>query len=211
MIKCSLILLGGGQGKRFGSPLPKQYHPFHGLPLILHSLNTLIHVPQIQEIIVVCHEKFQEVFRDYPVLFATPGERRQDSVSSGLQKVSHPWTLVHDGARPFVYLEEISKLLEACLHNDSVALASPLPYAIKQRSPVKTLDREALALVHTPQCVKTDVLKQGLLLAQQRNLTLVDDTEAAEILSVPTKLIFATHPQIKISYPEDLTIASSLA
>lgn len=119
--------------------------------------------------------------------------------------------LGHDGARPFVYLEEISKLLEACLHNDSVALASSLPYAIKQRSPVKTLDREALALVHTPQCVKTDVLKQGLLLAQQRNLTLVDDTEAAEILSVPTKLIFATHPQIKISYPEDLTIASSLA
>ncbi|WP_201456646.1 2-C-methyl-D-erythritol 4-phosphate cytidylyltransferase [Chlamydia sp. 17-3921] len=211
MIRSSLILLSGGRGERFGSSIPKQYQTFHGAPLILHSLKTFVKIPQIKEIIVVCHSEYQDIFQDYPVIFAYPGERRQDSVFSGLKKVSNPWTLVHDGARPFVYAEEVAELFAAAQQSNAATLASPLPYAIKQRASLQTLDRDSLAIIHTPQCIKTEILKTGLLKAQEQNITLTDDTAAAEILGVTAKLVFNKYPQIKVSYPEDLTIAHALA
>ncbi|WP_100934555.1 2-C-methyl-D-erythritol 4-phosphate cytidylyltransferase [Candidatus Chlamydia corallus] len=210
MIKSSLILLSGGQGRRFGSDIPKQYLPLHGLPLVLHSLKTLSSLPQIAEIIVVCAPSHQEIFKEYQVSFALPGERRQDSVFSGLQQVSYSWVLIHDGARPFVYPDEIFDLVATAEKIGAAALASPIPYTIKQRNPVRTLDRNNLAVIHTPQCIKTEILREGLSLAEKKRLTLVDDIEAAEILGKPPQLVFNKHPQIKISYPEDLTIAQAL-
>ncbi|ANH78379.1 2-C-methyl-D-erythritol 4-phosphate cytidylyltransferase [Candidatus Chlamydia sanziniae] len=208
--KHSLILLSGGQGRRFGSSTPKQYLPFYNKPLILHSLATFSTLSEIAEIIVVCAPMYREIFGNYTVTFAEPGERRQDSVFSGLHQVSHPWVLVHDGVRPFVYPDEITELILAAKHSGAATLASPLPYTIKQRSPVRTLDRDALAIIHTPQCIKTEILSEGLLLAMKKNLTLPDDTGAAELLGYTPQLVFNKHPQLKISYPEDLTIAHAL-
>nr|CRI42697.1 2-C-methyl-D-erythritol 4-phosphate cytidylyltransferase [Chlamydia pneumoniae] len=210
MIKSSLILLSGGQGTRFGSKIPKQYLPLNGTPLVLHSLKILSSLPQIAEVIVVCDPSYQETFQEYPVSFAIPGERRQDSVFSGLQQVSYPWVIIHDGARPFIYPDEIHDLLETAEKIGAAALASPIPYTIKQRNPVRTLDRDNLAIIHTPQCIKTEILREGLALAKEKQLTLVDDIEAAEIIGKPSQLVFNKHPQIKISYPEDLTIAQAL-
>ncbi|SPN73699.1 2-C-methyl-D-erythritol 4-phosphate cytidylyltransferase,2-C-methyl-D-erythritol 4-phosphate cytidylyltransferase,GTP:adenosylcobinamide-phosphate guanylyltransferase,2-C-methyl-D-erythritol 4-phosphate cytidylyltransferase,Uncharacterized protein family UPF0007 [Chlamydia serpentis] len=210
MIKTSLIFLSGGQGKRFGSSTPKQYLPLNGIPLVHYSLKTLTSLPQIAEIVVVCHPSYRKIFEEYEVFFAIPGKRRQDSVFSGLQHVSYPWVLIHDGARPFVYPDEISDLVTTAEKIGAAALASPIPYTIKQRHPVRTLDRDNLAITHTPQCIKTELLKEGLSLAKEKELTLVDDIQAAEILGEPSQLIFNKHPQIKISYPEDLTIAQAL-
>ncbi|WP_348663704.1 2-C-methyl-D-erythritol 4-phosphate cytidylyltransferase [Chlamydia vaughanii] len=207
---CSLILLSGGTGSRFGANQPKQYLPFQGEPLILHALKNSLKIPEITEIVVVCHETYEYIFDGYPVKFAHSGERRQDSVFSGLQKVTNPWVLVHDGARPFIYPDEVAELVAAAQQTGAATLVSTVPYTIKQRDPVKTIDRDSLSIVHTPQCLKTSILFEGLTLANKRNLTLSDDTQAAELLDISVSLVFNKHPQIKITYPEDLTIAHAL-
>lgn len=76
---CSLILLSGGKGRRFGGPCPKQYLPFANQePLILYPLKQCQAFPQIHEIIVVCEPRFQPVFKDFEnIIFAEAGERRQ--------------------------------------------------------------------------------------------------------------------------------------
>ncbi|QVE48716.1 2-C-methyl-D-erythritol 4-phosphate cytidylyltransferase [Chlamydia crocodili] len=208
--KCSLILLSGGKGERFGANQPKQYLPFHGQPLILHALKTALHIPEITEIIIVCDASYHHIFEGYSVKFAQSGSRRQDSVFSGLQYVTNPWVLVHDGVRPFIYADEVSELIASALLTGAATLVSNVPYTIKQRHPVKTLDRDALSIVHTPQCIKTEILLAGLEFANKEGITLVDDTQAAELLNVPVSLVFNKHPQIKITYPEDLTIALAL-
>ncbi|SGA01062.1 2-C-methyl-D-erythritol 4-phosphate cytidylyltransferase [Chlamydia abortus] len=208
--KCSLILLSGGKGERFGANQPKQYLPFRGEPLILHALNMALRIPEISEIIVVCDVNYESIFEGYPVKFARPGTRRQDSVFSGLQQVANPWVLVHDGVRPFIYPDEVTELVSAAYQTGAATLVSNVPYTIKQRDPVKTLDRDALSIVHTPQCIKTQILLEGLERANQERITLVDDTQAAELLNLPVALVFNKHPQIKVTYPEDLTLAHAL-
>ncbi|AHK63810.1 2-C-methyl-D-erythritol 4-phosphate cytidylyltransferase [Chlamydia avium] len=207
---CSLVLLSGGKGKRFKSFLPKQYLPLHGKPLVLHALDAALRIKEISEIIVVSHPDYYEIFSSYPIKLAPAGIQRQDSVLSGLKKVSHPWVLIHDGVRPFLYSDDIFQLLEAVQKTGAAALASDIPYTIKQRDPVQTINRDHLAMIHTPQCLKTSLLLEGLSFANKHNLTLSDDTQAAEILGIPTSLVFTSHPQIKITYPEDLTIAHAL-
>lgn len=209
-LSCSLVLLGGGRGERFNSPQPKQYTPLCGEPLILHALHSYQSLPFIQEIVVVCEEHYQELFHSYPVKFASPGALRQDSVFSGLQQVSSPWVCVHDGVRPFVYADEVFEVCSAALKTGAAALATSATYTIKSRTPVRTLDRDAVAVIHTPQCINTEILKEGLLLANMMDFTLSDDSEAAELLGIEPTLVFSNRVQMKITYPEDLLFAEAL-
>lgn len=210
--KCSLILLSGGKGRRFGGSCPKQYLPFaHQEPLILYPLKKCLSFPKIHEVIVVCDPQFQYVFKNFDkIIFAPSGERRQDSVLSGLQYVSNPWVFIHDGARPFVYHDEMNELLQAAYETGAAALASPITYALKQKSPVQTMNRNQFLITHTPQCIRTVLLHQGLELALSKNRTLFDDVEAVELLNLPTSFIFNKHPQIKINQAEDLLFAKAL-
>lgn len=207
---CSLVLLSGGTGKRFKASQPKQYLPLQGKPLIFHALDTALQIKEITEIIVVSHPDYYDVFSSYPVKLAPAGSLRQDSVFSGLKKVSHPWVLIHDGVRPFLYPDDIFQLLKKAQETGAAALASEIPYTIKQRDPVKTMNRDQLAIIHTPQCLKTTILVEGISFARKHHLILSDDTQAAELLGLPISLVFTSHPQIKITYPEDLTIAHAL-
>ncbi len=208
--KCSLILLSGGQGSRCKTKTPKQYLPLCGKPVILHSLTKILTFGEIAEVIVVCDPEYQPVFSPFPVRFARPGSHRQQSVLSGLQETTSPWVCVHDGARPFIYASEVSQLIQAAQNTGAATLVSPIPYTIKQRDPVKTWNKEDFVCSHTPQCVKTDLLLQGLRLAEKEGRTLTDDVEAAEILGIQTALVPITHPQIKITYPEDFYLAEAI-
>lgn len=207
---CSLVLLSGGKGTRFKASQPKQYFPLQGKPLVLHALDAALQIKEITEIIVVSHPDYYDVFSPYPIKLAPAGILRQDSVLSGLQKVSHPWVLIHDGVRPFLYPDDISQLLKKARETGAAALASEIPYTIKQRDPVKTINRDQLAMIHTPQCLKTTTLVEGISFAQKHHLILNDDTQAAELLGMPISLVFTSHPQIKITYPKDLAIAQAL-
>lgn len=210
--KCSLILLSGGKGKRFGGPCPKQYLPFANQePLILYPLKQCLSFPQIHEVIVVCEPRYQHVFKDFTnIIFAEAGERRQDSVLSGIQHVSYPWVFIHDGARPFVYHDEMTELLQAARQTGAAALASPLAYALKQKKPLQTMDRNQFVITHTPQCMQTSLLRQGLERALAENRTLFDDVEAAELQNLPVSFILNKHPQLKINQAEDLLFAKAL-
>lgn len=210
--KCSLILLSGGKGSRFGGSCPKQYVPFANQePLILFPLKTCLNFPLINEVIIVCDPSFQHIFQHYDnLLFASPGNRRQDSVLSGLQYVSNSWVLIHDGARPFIYHDEMFEIIEAAQRSGAATLASPLPYALKQRAPLQTMDRDKFLITHTPQCLKTSLLLQGLHLAVSLGRTLFDDVEAAELLNNPVSFVLNKHPQLKINYYEDLLFAKAL-
>lgn len=209
-LSCSLVLLGGGKGERFNSLQPKQYTHLCGEPLILHALHAYQRLPFVQEVVVVCEEQYRELFLPYSVKIASPGTLRQDSVFSGLQQVSTPWVCIHDGVRPFVYADEVIEVCSAARKTGAAALASPATYTIKSCAPVRTLDRDALAVIHTPQCLDTEVLREGLLLARAMDFSLSDDTEAAELLGIEPTLVFSNRVQIKVTYPEDLLFAETL-
>ncbi|WP_213358052.1 2-C-methyl-D-erythritol 4-phosphate cytidylyltransferase [Chlamydiifrater phoenicopteri] len=209
----SLILLAGGKGARFKSAIPKQFALFRGEPLIFHSLKTFLKIPLISEIIVVCPYQYRELFHIFPVIFANPGKERQDSVLSGAQKASHPLLLIHDGARPLVYPEEVNKLILHAQTYGASTLASPAEYTIKKRckpnGEIQTLDRSELFITHTPQCIRKDILLSGMQQAKKLGKVLTDDVSAAEILNHPVHLVLTENLNIKVTYQRDLKLIES--
>ncbi|MBI2742587.1 MAG: 2-C-methyl-D-erythritol 4-phosphate cytidylyltransferase [Chlamydiales bacterium] len=214
----SLILLAGGIGSRMGAATPKQFLLLKGKPVALHSLELFASFDEIAEIIVVCAPEHQPFFSGIrPLSFALPGERRQDSLWNGLQKISTTCDLVcvHDAARPCLQRSDFEKLLDEAREHPAVALATPVKYTIKQTGEngfvTTTLDRANLWEIQTPQIAPLSLLKQGFKIAQERNLTVSDDLSLVELTGYPVKLVTGSSSNIKLTTPEDWAAVNSLA
>ncbi|MCB1116009.1 MAG: 2-C-methyl-D-erythritol 4-phosphate cytidylyltransferase, partial [Chlamydiia bacterium] len=203
--------LAGGQGARFNDPLPKVFHPLKGKAIIRHSFDLFISMKEIDEIVVVCPQKYHTYFPE-KTLFASPGNERQDSVKNGLAKTTGEIILIHDGARPFITSEDVKKLLNEGLLLGAAALGAPVKNTIKQVHKTslveKTLDRTALFEMFTPQLLRRSLLEKGLQAAKDQKLT--DDVALAELLNHPVKIVEGSRRNIKITYPLDLEIAHIL-
>lgn len=208
----SLIFLAGGQGNRMKAATPKQFLPLKGKPLARHSFELFLTLPMIQEIVVVCAENYESLFPE-ATLFAHPGQERQNSVENGFQRVTQKadYVLIHDSARPFVEKKDVEKLLEEGIPVGAATLGVPVKYTIKQigidQAVEKTLDRSSLFEIQTPQLLKSSLLRQGLDLANQKNLILTDDVALAELLDHPVKVVTGSYQNLKITTPEDLRYA----
>lgn len=212
----SLILLAGGKGVRMGSAIPKQFLPLNKKPIVLYSYEIFLSISAISEIIVVCGSSYISFFEKpshLPLSFASPGDTRQASLFSGAAKVSSKTThlLIHDAARPFVTKEEVEKLLAEGLLYPAATLASPMTYTVKEVDPfllvTKTLTREKLYQIHTPQLIRKDILQKGQKKVEEENLSISDDVSLAEILALPVKIVIGSSKNLKITTKEDLLIA----
>lgn len=214
----SAILLSGGKGERFNSPIPKQYHLLDGKPLALYSLETFSSMSIFQEIIVVCEKKYQSFFykKDLKISFAQPGKRRQDSLHSGLLSLKKPcdFLIIHDIARPFITKSLINKLLKEGLQTGAATLGNKLSSTIKKTSKKnlveKTLNRDLLWEIQTPQLIKKTFLEEGFQKIIKNNVTVTDDVSIIEYINYPVKIIENPQPNLKVTTQKDLHYASFL-
>lgn len=212
----SLILLAGGKGLRMGTALPKQFLTLHKKPIAHYSLEAFLSYPEIQEVVVVCDPAYRHFFSSYPVKFALPGERRQDSVYHGFQMTSEHshWLCIHDAARPFVEHKMIERLIGEGKKVGAATVGMPIKYTVKlAKEPLLvdyTLNREQVWEIQTPQFLRRDILHQGFQIAHERQLTVTDDVAFAELLAHPVKLVEGSHSNLKITTREDLIVAEQL-
>ncbi len=208
-MKTSAILLAGGRGTRMGTALPKQYLTLGDQPLVLFSYAVLL--PLVDEVIVVCEPEWQHLFPE--ARFAPPGIRRQDSVANGVAACSDDSELlcIHDGARPCITTEKVHAVLQVGKQMGAAALGVPVKPTIKEVSAdgvvQKTLDRKALWEVQTPQVIRKDLLDEALAKAAEENWEVTDDLSLIEQLGHPTRLVYGSYGNIKVTTPEDLALA----
>ncbi len=85
------------------------------------------------------------------------GKLRQESVKKGIDTLSSEVDIVaiHDGVRPFVTQRMIEESIQGARQFKAVVLAMPVKETIKMAGPdrtvLKTLDRESLWQIQTPQ------------------------------------------------------------
>lgn len=215
----SVIIVAGGIGSRMGTPIPKQFLPLGGIPLVLHSFHVFAELEEVFEIIIVCDPSYRKYFPHLlspKIVFANPGERRQDSVWNGFQACSKASKLIciHDSARPFLLKEDVRAVFAAAREYRAAALAAPVKQTIKQADEnglvVQTLNRSSLWEMHTPQVIDPDLLRQGFEKANQEKMTVTDDVSLVELLHHPVKLVRGTDQNLKVTTPTDLTIAQAL-
>ncbi len=211
----SVILLSGGKGCRMQETTPKQYLLLGGKPMIMHSLERIDSLDNVNEIILVCdflyldylNKMLQEYNISTKVIFAVAGETRQASVYNGLQKVSNENVIIHEAARPFVRLEDFQRIIDT--DGDNVIYGYDIPYTIvKGKSVIEgILNRSELLNVQLPQKFKLKTLKEAYDKAIEHGNIYTEDASLMFANSKEMiKVIKGTSYNIKITEPIDLLL-----
>ena len=219
------VVPAAGRGARMGGTTPKQYLTLGGLPLLVHSLRILDSVESIAEIIVVvpevdrqfCETELVQPFNLKKVSkVVAGGRRRQDSVRMGLAAFSEPpdFILVHDGVRPFITTELVSRAVESGVRTGASVVAMAMPDTVKQVDAAgvvqSTLKREELWLVQTPQVFRYPWLVDAHQFAEEQSLDVTDDASLIEQLGYPVTVVQGSSMNIKITRPEDLKLGEAI-
>jgi 2-C-methyl-D-erythritol 4-phosphate cytidylyltransferase len=218
------IIAAAGAGTRMASDRPKQFLQLAGKPVIFHTLQPFEECDSINEVIVVLPAAESAGFLSLAgkyglrkVSRVVPGGvTRADSVKRGLMAIRSATAkivAVHDGVRPFVTVEEISRTVEAARLHGAAILVAPATDTIKQVSEqrvVKTLDRAGLRRALTPQCFQYELLRQAYQHADVNDPLLTDESALVEQLGKPVSVVEGSSRNIKITTSSDLLIAEAL-
>jgi len=215
MSNCALIV-AAGKGTRFGQP--KQFYNFHGRPLFLYALEQFEKNSAIDMIILVVPKhkiRFtQNLIKKFGYKktrhIVSGGRRRQDSVLKGLQKIHEKSgiVIIHDGIRPIVTNRIIKKGIKLCRKYHAVIPGIPIYETIKQVNKnliCRTVSRNNLYLIQTPQFFKINLIKNGFRKANMRT-EYTDEAALIESLGHNVHLFTGDLLNIKITKKSDLKI-----
>jgi 2-C-methyl-D-erythritol 4-phosphate cytidylyltransferase len=219
------LILAGGTGKRMGAPTNKQLLLLDGKPIIVHTLQAFeecrvidgVYLVVNQKDLPVIQEEILETYRFGKIMKLVIGGRlRQDSVRNGLEAIdkSCRTVVIHDGARPFLTPSFVEKGVALMEMFDAIIPAIPVRDTIKVISKegfvMKTLERDALWHIQTPQTFKYDLILKAYRDGMTRKLYGYDDATFLEAFGTKVKVIEGSPYNIKITTPEDLVIAKGM-
>ncbi len=218
----AVVIVAGGSGFRAGGELPKQYQLIGGRPVIWWTLKAFVDHPgicHVQTVIGTGHEAlFESASAEFtigrPVI---GGNSRQDSCRIGIAAclaTGATKVLIHDAARPFVSADLISRIISELEQAEAVipgiAVADTMKFA-PGGTIEKTVDRQGLWSVQTPQGFNLQTIHQAHLQAHEQGVTgLTDDAAVAEKCGVKVRVI-AGHPENhKLTTANDIKAANDM-
>ena len=214
------IIVAGGKGLRMGGELPKQFIPIEGRPVLMRTLDTFHACDESIQIILVLPRDHQDYWRELcaqyqfavPHRIADGGATRFHSVQNGLSLVDAPEVLVavHDGVRPFVSHEVISRCYAEAEAHGAVVPVIPVVETVRQLvgEGSATVDRDAYRLVQTPQTFRATLLRRAY--EQPYTDAFTDDASVVEALGEAVTLVDGNRENIKLTTPFDLIVAKAL-
>lgn len=212
-MKYDAILLVAGSGTRMQSKGNKVVLPLGDKPVFLYSLECFLGDQDCETVILVGKPEERSLFEPYlskRVRFVTGGKERQDSVYQGIMVAHADFVMIHDGARPFVTPDDLSRLKKV----PNSILAVPVKETVKQASQGKvdrSLSREGLYLAQTPQFFEKELMRKVHHLARKEQVTATDDAMLVEKFSDQVvSLILGSGINIKLTTKEDLAIAEGI-
>ncbi|MGE5214664.1 MAG: 2-C-methyl-D-erythritol 4-phosphate cytidylyltransferase [Nitrospirota bacterium] len=215
----SAIIVAGGSSQRMGSD--KLFAVIAGEPVIAHAIRAFERTISISEIVVVAREQSHDEIRKISSTagfrkvraIVRGGERRQDSVRAGLDRIESDtrYVAVHDAARPLVTPEQIERAFEQCRVHGAAALAQPVDDTLKRADTnllvVGSVDRHHLYAMQTPQIFERKVIEDAYRAVYAENVLVTDEVSAVERLSHKIALVLNDDFNFKITYPRDLPVA----
>ncbi len=167
MKNISAIIVAAGQSSRMGSEVPKPYLGLGDKTVLRYSVEAFLSHPLISEVQVIIHTDHENLYEkaieglslNKPVV---GGTSRGQSVLNGLKAISGEYVLIHDGARPFIFHEVISRAIQSMEQNPKAGCVPVLPVQDTLRSQVgRHPDRSELVRVQTPQGFSLKVLLEA--------------------------------------------------
>jgi len=202
---------------------PKQFLELGGLPILARTVALFLGIPEISAIIVAVSSAYLQQTREMlecyapgPVHLVAGGETRQASVWAGLVAVPPEIELVvvHDGVRPLLAPELLRDCLAAAVESGAAILAVPVKDTVKEVQTgllvANTIERRALWLAQTPQVARRVLLEQAFSAALRDGFLGTDEAALLERIGCEVRIVMGSDRNIKITRPEDLSLAAAL-
>ncbi|WP_298214957.1 2-C-methyl-D-erythritol 4-phosphate cytidylyltransferase [Acidocella sp.] len=218
------LIVAAGRGYRLGGPLPKQYLPLAGRPVLRHTIAALTRHPAIGAVQVLIHPDDQALYAEaaagleklLPVRFG--GAERQDSVRLGLEAIAalQPQAvLIHDAVRPFIAPETISAVLAALARGPAAIVGVPLADTLKRvenGAVTGTVSRAGLWRAQTPQGFRfAEILRAHRhAAASAPAIQFTDDAMVAEHAGLRVEMVAGSEDNFKITTAADLARAEAM-
>lgn len=215
----SAIIVAAGSSRRMG--FNKLLAPLAGVPVLRRTLAEFQACADVGEIIVVTGDEQREQIAQWQqtgelsklVAVIAGGVERHLSVWAGIQACSPETDIVavHDGARPLISRDQISKCITAAREKQAVACARPMTETIKRADAsgriCESLDRAGVWVMETPQVFTKPLLVRAYEAVIREGALVTDEVSAMQHIGVPVFVIENTAPNPKITFPSDLTLA----
>lgn len=208
----SVVVLCAGKGTRSGLNYNKMLYSFKDKTVYEMTMELFLNDKRCKQIIVVTKKeevsKLKKLIVSDKIEYIFGGKERQDSVYNGLQVVNQDYVLIHDGARPYLKIENVNDLLKCLESNDACLLTVPVKDTIKicqDGKVVETLPRSMLMQAQTPQAFKTSLIKECYQLGKDSGFLATDDTSLVEkFKNTEIRTVMGSYDNIKITTPDDL-------
>lgn len=219
---CSAIVPAAGSASRMGGE-NKMLMLLDGIPVLARTLLALDAAELVDEIIVAVREQdileVADLCKVYGirknVKIVRGGDNRLESVllASMECREDAAFLAVHDGARPLADGAFIDNVIRCACRTNAAAPAVPVKDTIKiARDGVveSTPDRSTLFAVQTPQVFDAQLLRAALQSAKDCGAEITDDCSAVEHLGKQVYLTDGSYENIKITTPEDVSLAAAI-
>ncbi|MGB9808333.1 MAG: 2-C-methyl-D-erythritol 4-phosphate cytidylyltransferase [Thermosulfidibacteraceae bacterium] len=212
-LKFDVIIPSAGIGRRFGEK--KQWFNIRGKPILIWTLEKFLNNPLVDGIYIGVHKDDynyafsllgEHVLPEKSIVVYIGGKERKDTVYNGLLLTEREVVMIHDAVRPFLKETLINRLVDNFYDCDGVIPAIPINDTIKEVVSgfiSKTLKRESVYKIQTPQLFKKDVLLEGYKFVSD-NGYYPDDASIAELVGAKIKVVEGDPLNIKITTKGDL-------
>jgi 2-C-methyl-D-erythritol 4-phosphate cytidylyltransferase len=215
----SAIIVAGGSSQRMG--FDKLFAVIAGEPVIAHAIRAFERTKSVSEIVLVTREQrhdeitkitssagFQKIGAIVP-----GGERRQDSVRAGLDRVERDakYVAIHDAARPLITPGQIERAFAQCRVHGAAASAQPVNDTLKRADAdllvAGSVDRNQLYAMETPQIFERKLIEDAYRAVYAENILVTDEVSAVERLGYKIAVVLNDDFNFKITYPRDFPVA----
>lgn len=209
--------------------VPKQFLDFHGKPLIIHTLEHFEHHREIDAIAVACLADWIDTLRELLERFDVKkvrwivegGETGQMSIYNALAAIEadvdeDPIVLVHDGVRPIIDADLISRNIASVKECGTAVTAYPTIetsiVSVGGDTVDEVLERSKLYTAQAPQSFRLGELIACHRAAQADGRTDYIDSCSIYRVSHPTvHLVEGSRSNMKVTTPEDYYVFRALS
>jgi 2-C-methyl-D-erythritol 4-phosphate cytidylyltransferase len=219
------LILASGTGSRCGLGYPKQFASINGKTIIEHTIDKFQTHKKIDEIILVTSKEYVQKLKDivsnsnYTKVtnVIAGGETRKDSSYNGISCIQSEEcnVLIHDGVRPLVTSEMISRCISELEYRNAVCVGidtTDTIFMLNDNNCIQSIpERRKLKRAQTPQCFKLSLIRKAHQLANEDKTCKVTD-DCGLIMHYNLDDIYIIDgdiDNIKVTYPEDLTFVEN--
>lgn len=227
ILDTAFLIAAGGSSSRFGSE-NKLFAMLDGKPVFTHCIRTASSLLPDNRIVMAVPKTLETQFRNLAeqhlpgitIRFVHGGKTRTESVFNALKELDSKLikiVAVHDAARPFLTPGLLLRSVESARKHSGAVVCRKICDTVKSADDsgtiIQTVPREKLWAAQTPQTFSFSALLSAYRKAMESGAELTDDSSVMEQFGGIRPVIVENNSStnLKITYPEDLELASLIA